>query len=641
MSTIPTVKTLAREGRYGEGLAIYAQNAPTTPEEMLWAAVCMHNLKRYLDAKDLLELAHARGCNGAAIEMASVLRFLGQVQAALSWLEKLSPGILTDDEQALERRERGLLEYVQGNYLCALSFVEEGWRIAARTGVPSTRSAVAQTLGFIHQTLGQHQHAVHYLERALEASNAARAARIRVTWAGCLLALGQLDAAERTLKDAVTDIGAVPSLFGVLTYTSGLLARHRNRPAEALAHFNAAIDYAFRQPEPETEFYAQLQAAATLLTLERTNQAHCRLLRAEALVHTSGPKGQALLEFRWGSLIAHCKPTLAVERLLHARAALSALGLERDVLVVDLHLSEARLSQQMEAAARQALESANDSRLRLACDSALGELIHLPCTVRYLVSLPCEDALRAMLEDWNSQPEVPPYWVELQTLGASELRVNGRRVGLELAGTIEVISFLLLHPHRTRDEVIDALYGSKGEQQALNYFHQVKLTLKRATEAIAICYDKVQKTYTVTFATPIFIWDASEFKRLACEADEAQIQRILDLASGIFLQGSDNEWVMTEREDIMWSAVKVGLTTLGRWSQRGEYKKCLQLAGRLRELEPLNPTLAEYVVVATLSLEGEIAAKHKLRDLEREFVREVGEVPHELQALRPRLGVPN
>ncbi len=46
--------------------------------------------------------------------------------------------------------------------------------------------------------------------------------------------------------------------------------------------------------------------------------------------------------------------------------------------------------------------------------------------------------------------------------------------------------------------------------------------------------------------------------------------------------------------------VKVGLETLDLWSKRGEYQKCLDLAERLRELEPLNPALAEYLVIASM-----------------------------------------
>jgi two-component SAPR family response regulator len=287
------------------------------------------------------------------------------------------------------------------------------------------------------------------------------------------------------------------------------------------------------------------------------------------------------------------------------------------------------------------LESVNDARLAMACTPALGELIHLPNTLKFLQALPPGDVLHVMLEDWSNGPEIPPYRVELITFGKSELRVNGKRIGLEITGTVELIAYLLTNPNRPRDEILTTLFAKKGEQRAANYFHQAKLTLQRTTSVIEVLYDKVKKTYCVNCGIPMFDWDAIELQKLLSGWDENRILTALEYLHGAFLPSSDSDWAVAEREKMTWSVVKVGLETLDLWSKRGEYSKCLELAERLRELEPLNPILAEYLVIVTHSLEGEVAARRTLHGIEREFEREVGEVPAELRAIHSRLGLVN
>jgi tetratricopeptide (TPR) repeat protein len=467
------------------------------------------------------------------------------------------------------------------------------------------------------------------------------------------------------LQNAGESLELVPALFGSFAYTSGLLARAQNRLPDALSQFDAAIEFAIKQPELETECYAQLQAAAVLMTLERLDEANARLTRAKALVGSCGCKGKALLELRQGSLMSLSNDPAVVcgglQLLNQARQGFADMHFERGVLSSDLYLTEAYLLQGDLIAARAALESVNDARLAMACTSALGELIHLPKTLGFLQALPPVDVLHVMLEEWGVGPEVPSYRVELITFGKSELRVNGRRIGLEIIGTVELIAYLLLNPNRTRDEILTALFANKGEQRAANYFHQAKLTLQRATSVIEVLYDKAKKTYRVNCDVPMFVWDAIELQKILAGSgksgsgngglgeggrdkggpNENRILAALECVHGEYLPGSDSDWVVAEREKMIWSVVKVGLETLDLWSKRGEYAKCLELAERLRELEPLNPVLAEYLVIATHSLEGEVAARRTLRVIEREFEREVGEVPDELMAIHSKLGLVN
>ena len=640
-----TLFELAINGLYESGLTVFKSIGQPSPEEQRWAAVCHYNLKQYFEAKDLLELAQARGCHGATIELATVLRLMGQPVEALAQLDRLNRAGLSDHENALEHRERGLLEYVQGDYKHALRLLEEAWLIIRRTDLRGPQSAIGQTLGFMFYAMGQNQQALHYLKRALEGAGSARAARIRVTKAGCLVGLGMLSEAGSDLQIASESLEVVPALFGSFAYTSGLLARAQNRLADALSHFDAAIEFALQQPELETECYAQLQAAAVLMTVGKLDEAGSRLTRAQALVESCGLKGRALLELRQGTLMGLSNDSAVVcggvQLLKQAHQGFVDMHFERGVVSSKLYLAEVYLLQGNVLAARDSLESVNDARLAMACTAALGELIHLPKTLVFLQALPSGDVLHVMLEDWSNGPETPLYRVELITFGKSELRVNGKRIGLEITGTVELLAYLLMNPNRTRDDILTTLFANKGEQRAANYFHQAKLTLQRATSVIKVLYDKAKKTYRVNCDIPMFVWDAIELQKILSGSDENRILTALEYVSGAFLSDSDSDWAVLEREKMSWSVVKVGLETLNLWSTRGEYSKCLELAGRLRELEPLNPVLAEYLVIATHSLEGEVAARRTLRGIEREFEREVGEVPEELMAIHSKLGLVN
>jgi DNA-binding SARP family transcriptional activator len=348
-----------------------------------------------------------------------------------------------------------------------------------------------------------------------------------------------------------------------------------------------------------------------------------------------------LLELRQGTLLSFAGNFAGIIILKQARQRFAALHLAQEVLITDLYLSEAYLRLGDLVAARGSLVLVNEVRLALACTHSFGELIHLPRTLQFLHELPQSDLLHSMLTAWSNGPEVPPYVVELFTVGQPELRVNGKRIGLELTGTLELIAYLLINPNRTRDEILTALFAKKDEKRAVNYFHQAKLNLQKATSVIKVLYDQTKKTYRVDCGIPNFVWDVTVLEKILKASDDNRILKALEHMNGTFLPDSDSEWAVEKREKMMWSVVKVGLETLDMWSKRGEYRKCLELAERLRELEPLNPALAEYLVIATHSLEGEVAARRMLRGLAIEFEREVGEVPEELTAIHAKLGLVN
>lgn len=73
------------------------------------------------------------------------------------------------------------------------------------------------------------------------------------------------------------------------------------------------------------------------------------------------------------------------------------------------------------------------------------------------------------------------------------------------------------------------------------------------------------------------------------------------------------------------------------WYQVGNYAGCVSLAERLIEIEPLDGNLHDFLIRATLELQGRGAARARCRESGRMFAREVGHVPQSLQELSQRL----
>ena len=95
-------------------------------------------------------------------------------------------------------------------------------------------------------------------------------------------------------------------------------------------------------------------------------------------------------------------------------------------------------------------------------------------------------------------------------------------------------------------------------------------------------------------------------------------------------------WAQEVRRKLEWTVVKSGLQLLDRWYAEGQVGKCLELALKLREIEPFNEVLAEYLVVTILKLEGHLAARRTFTELSNEFEIELGKLAYRLSMLEQR-----
>ncbi len=131
-------------------------------------------------------------------------------------------------------------------------------------------------------------------------------------------------------------------------------------------------------------------------------------------------------------------------------------------------------------------------------------------------------------------------------------------------------------------------------------------------------------------------WDVHQLGELLTNPSSELMLCLDDYRQG-FLYESDSEWVQAERARLSRWIIRVGLETMDRWFRIGEYDKCIQLAERLIEIEPLDEALHEFLVRATWQMGGVAAARGTCKESLSLFMREVGQIPPGLIALDEQL----
>ena len=82
---------------------------------------------------------------------------------------------------------------------------------------------------------------------------------------------------------------------------------------------------------------------------------------------------------------------------------------------------------------------------------------------------------------------------------------------------------------------------------------------------------------------------------------------------------------------------RVGLETMDVWYSAGDYAKCVKLAERLIEIDPLDEGLHDFLIRATAQVKGVSAARTVCWESRTLFAREVGHVPPLLDTLAQQL----
>jgi DNA-binding SARP family transcriptional activator len=618
---------------YERGLRIHRKLNPARPEDDRWAGYCLFAAGRLLEAKDLLQQSLAAGCQAALIELATVFRQLADFENAYQAITGLDFEQLSDFDRALAERELGVIHSLLGQPIQATEALERAWAAALSTEISlHIRSGIAHVLASMYEQRGLERQAGHYFELALKHASGSKRLYPLIKHGLALTHAGRFTDAENALQEAQRLLKQAPNAEPVAMYYLGVLQRAQGRWAEALETFATASQHAKTILDAETEFFAILGSAAIEIGLGRLDAARAHLSRARALA--TDDRKRAFLALREGSMWTVQDDQRAADRLEGALEAFEQMGMRREAAWASLHLSEVHLRAGHQDAADRALEAAADVRHALGSGTAIVlELRGLPNSFDRVSALPKTAYAAVLFEDWRSLEGSAPVTVQIVTLGVAQVVADGRVARLTMRRGPEVIAYLLLNPDVTRDHLLAALWPDAAPDAAANYMHQVRHELARVVPGLAIVFDRTTKRYSVSCEGPRLRFDAADIKSLLSADEEDDLERAVRAYTGSFLPQAESDWARSERETLEWSVIKAGLRLMDSWSTRGDFGKCLQLAQRLLEIEPLNEVLAEYLVSATMELEGHIAARRALEDIARRYRDEVGELPSRLQDL--------
>jgi len=630
---------LILQGQAAEVVRRYRSAGTTTAEDDRWGGYALYLMADLLCARDQLGRAVARGCDAARVELATVYRHLGEVSLAWQVLDDLTWPDLIAFDCALAERERGMLLISQGRLEQARSRLEQVWT-SVQSGPAALKASTALVLGTIYGQLGQDLQAVHLLNAAVQVSQGTKQGYPLAARSLSRAYAGDFAGAEEDLRKAQGHVAQVPLLASVLAYNRGVLRRAQGRCAEAASCFQDAVRAA--GPETEVAFFAELCLCALQTASGQLDQASATLARASR--GCGEPRLNLFWQWRSALLESLLEPGLNSElsaeisgRLVRVKDGFLALGFLREVGWVCLALAELALRREDRSAAARALRDATDMRHRLGSGSALViELRDLPMVRRWLQEQ-SKGYAHVLLEDWTALGDDVPLQVMLVTLGTPQIVLDGQVVPLRLRRSVEVLTYLVDRGPVTREQLLTALWPETAPKDAANYFHQVKNKLETCLPGLTLPFQASSGTYSVCLRGVRLCWDVDTVKRLLSRGDDDSVYAAVQAYTGAFLPAASGQWAQEVRREVEWSVIKAGLQLIERWHVAGQSHKCLELSSRLREIEPYNEVLAEYLVMATLELEGFLSARHTLDIISGQFRLDIGEVPPSLIALEQRL----
>ena len=619
-------------GDYQQGAQLFETLKRPRAQDFRWGGVCHLHLGDALKARRLLLTAVAKGDQAAQVELATCLRFEGEFTAARAQLNSLEIAQMTARDAALALREVAILEQHCGEVARAAALLDEAWSHAVAAD-PLVQSAVAQSIALVAAHQGNDVKAEAYLQFAEEHANTMRRVYVLLTRAASTTYLGKFEDAKRALSAAERQVTSCPLSSSLLAYRWGMWFSAQGQWSQAREAFGRAIHLAHEQQQPETEFYAQLGVTALATAGGDKVAERSSLVRAETLVKT--PRAQAYLDWRLGAAMVRQANPCGLKRLNAALRSFQASGCTREVVWVLLHLVEAQTTLGSPMAAREALRQAADAHLMLGGQQHLAlELNGLAHTRQILDTLTEHDYERVLCGP--SSPTMSVTEVTLVTLGSPAILVNGQRVRPQMKKFVEVLAFLLKEGETKLGTLQTEIFGGVPPSRSKNYIHQVRHELKKLVPGLSVPYDPTTQTYRVHCRGVHLTWDWQQAQD-ALLSSERDVMLTASLNVKNFLQDSDSEWVETERERMSRWIIRVGLETMDVWYSAGDYAKCVKLAERLIEIDPLDEGLHDFLIRATVQAKGVSAARTVCWESRTLFAREVGHIPPLLDTLTQQL----
>lgn len=626
-----------RIGEYQRAVEAFRSLSNPTAIDKRWGGLALYLIDgNYTETVNTLQSAIAEGCMEAHIELASVFDRKGKIKLAYKMLDKINPikDKLSPLDAAFYYRQLAALDSGAGKLEQALEHIELAWyqTFLSEEAAKRSRYGIAILMSTIYSIMGQDFLASEYMDIAIQEANPTRKNNLYLNQVITLGHLGELGRAQN-IVDAVQTNG-LPELAIRKLDRQGFLHRNLNCLEDAKNCYEQAVVQA-----KEHNFNSALVFATMLLAtvhLELGNLSESRKYIAQAKIIPKSKRAQMHLNFREASLISYLGNKNAEELFQKAINAFEEASSHEILACIYLHFAEHKLRFGEAAEAESLMCKATDIR------HSVGKAAIIPMEIRtlnrvldYLDVLPEEHYAKVIYVDYLEKGKIQkkPKVVSLQSLGEEAIFIDGESVRLTMNRAVEIACYLLRYPQSKLEDIILALFPDDDPKRAKNYFHQSRYDLESAVPGLKVPYDVKTRSYSVIHNNYEFEWDVEKLEYSLNTAIPDDVFQMLMSYNGAFLPSSSTEWAEQERENIAWSALKVGLQMLEQWYDSGEYNKCLDLASKLRDIDPYNESLVLYILEATHKLEGDVIAKLKVAQFEKLFEEEVGEFPIQLDSL--------
>ncbi|MBK8020283.1 MAG: tetratricopeptide repeat protein [Chloroflexi bacterium] len=473
--------------------------------------------------------------------------------------------------------------YLRGDYDEALSHIQEGLRIAARTGDRRIEAYLSWTFGDLQRDRGAFEEALGLYNRALELAGSSEPyvrTNVLISLSWLRRWQHQLDDAEQLLVEAV---------------------------AIAEAH---------------------------KLTLETTvaKVSRCAILAQTARSAEAAQEMPALLErlriLHAPAEVAHAMTVLALVHLVRretsaAETALAAVARQIDAgELLQIAIAEVTFT----------------SSLNSHLSSSSGRYAPLIQAVRRLRKAQVQRANIITLAEPRESGSGRTYSLRVQTMGKEIYERDGVLIlatEWRAATAREIFLYLLFEGAQRREELCLNFWPDKSEDKARALFHA---TVHRARQAVGsnviIHQDEI---YGIN--PDVDLWsDAHVFERTVKEArgkplreiNTAELwRRAITLYQGEFLPGIYSDWVENMREHLN-DLYLEALITAGECAQmRADFGEAAKMYQQALKIDPLREEVHRSLMIAYRALGQKQKIKTHYEKMRRIFLDELGAEPAE------------
>jgi LuxR family maltose regulon positive regulatory protein len=234
-------------------------------------------------------------------------------------------------------------------------------------------------------------------------------------------------------------------------------------------------------------------------------------------------------------------------------------------------------------------------------------------------------------------PENPPepdgqlLTLQVRSLGAVRVSVNGDPLHLPLTRSAEVLVWLAIHGESTRDQLVDALWDGSNERRHVEYF-KVAVRHLRATLAThpAVTFNPLpflEGRYRLSERFTVDV-DVLRARHALISRRPETLQRTLDEYVGTFLPQTEASWAEPFRTEALETAISAALT-LGEALEADDPVAAALAYQRAADLDPLAEEPYVKLLRLYLARHDRTAAEHCYRRYRRMLSEEWGRNPGE------------